>query len=265
MSLVSDNSIAVVDIFAQIVTNTKDTGTINTWTPGATNDVFTINAGHKLAVGDIITINYTMISTPGTIYAIEREVIVRTSATVFETLKLFSKPVTETPTIYTAKCPYFMHGHYLEIANTLNEKSTGTGLLAYQKFPAIILIQDFKETRDSIKYYSHLTDLTVIIATASRPEWKAADRYTYTFKPVLYPLVERFLQALELSGYFDIGMWLKHTRTDRLFWGTPSTYGTKEFIFNESVDCVQLDFPDLKVSKRVVSGCLDNSLSSKFI
>ena len=44
--------------------------------------------------------------------------------------------------------PYFMHGHFLEIAGKLMELDSATEQFKYKKYPLVALIHDFSEIRE---------------------------------------------------------------------------------------------------------------------
>ena len=108
---------------------------------------------------------------------------------------------------------FYEHGHAKEIVNTLSKKSKGTA--QYTKFPLIALFQDIEETKNS-GYVE--ASLNIIIANATRPEYRAAERYTNNFEPILYPLLNEFEQALRASKYVSY-VDNNYNKTDRLYWG----------------------------------------------
>jgi hypothetical protein len=137
--------------------------------------------------------------------------------------------------------PYFMHGHLQEIINTLIEKDK-SNVAKYKKYPVIILVQDFPE---SITPESHDATITVIIATQTQSQIKASDRYAKTFKPVLIPLAEMFLEELGNSTNINQATFT-FTKTDRLYWGTNNANTGGDYI-----DAIEIS--DLKI--RLLNHC----------
>jgi hypothetical protein len=133
---------------------------------------------------------------------------------------------------------HFMHGHPREITESLTEMTKNPTASA-KKYPLIALFQDFEEDRsgDFIKIRPQL-----IIATLTKNTLKAHERYQSTFKPVLYPIYESFLEAIAQSGYFNESTkrQIKHVKIDRLYWGRTGLYGSEKNIFNDFIDCIEI-------------------------
>jgi hypothetical protein len=87
--------------------------------------------------------------------------------------------------------PYYYYGHAAEMVNTLMEKDA-SDTWRLKKYPAIFLFHNFEETRDSQTVEA---EITLAIVTETRPEWKAADRYTNIFDPTLTPIYDNLIDA----------------------------------------------------------------------
>ena len=127
--------------------------------------------------------------------------------------------------------PYYYYGHPLEIVNTLMEKDA-SDIWKLKKYPAIFLFHDFEETRD--KYKSE-TELRIIIVTDTRPEWKAADRYSNVFEPILLPIYERFIH--ELSKASGVRFQGEHKIKLFPFWGSEATGAN---VANDYADAIEI-------------------------
>jgi len=143
--------------------------------------------------------------------------------------------------------PFYMYGHRLEIANRLLEKDADK-TNKFKKYPLIALRMDIAETvRGNVVDYN----LNIAILSYTDSNYNAEERYTNIFRPVLYPLYERFFEELKASGLF---MWTGnqakplHTKFDRPFWGTPSAEANQKQIFNDPLDAIEII--DLKISSR---------------
>jgi len=136
----------------------------------------------------------------------------------------------------------YHYGHLQEIRNTFKIATQST--LKKEQFPAIILVQDFQETvldRD----YQREANLRLFILTDSKQSFTASDRYTYTFKPILYEIETRLFSALEDNKY--IHGFEGYTRYDRLYWGrTGNEDGTATNIFNDFIDAIEIE--NLKIT-----------------
>ena len=127
------------------------------------------------------------------------------------------------PSGIAADAPYYLHGHPVDIQNQLTMRNK-SNTLKYKKWPLIALFQDFDETYGENSLIESEVSLNLIIATNTKPEFFASDRYTETFKTTLYPLYNLFLSKIIASKKFKDLMpsinGVPHTKTDRLYWGT---------------------------------------------
>jgi len=127
--------------------------------------------------------------------------------------------------------PYYYYGHPLEIVNTLMEKDRND-TWKLKKYPAVFLFHDFEETRDKYKSES---ELRIVIVTDTKPEWKASDRYTNVFNPILIPLYEKLLDAMAHTE----GMLFKGEHKIKLypFWGSETTGAN---VANDYADAIEI-------------------------
>lgn len=151
--------------------------------------------------------------------------------------------------------PYFMHGHPLEILNTLSAKDRHK-TYKYKKYPLIALFQDFTETIGDNMNSQGETDLHIVICTETSSDYSSTERYTNTFRPMLYPLYDLLIKHIELSKWFvNVGPGLvPHDKTDRLFWGKSGLYGNEGFTFNDRLDAIEIE--NLSLSLRLKQNCI---------
>ena len=136
----------------------------------------------------------------------------------------------------TGNEPYFMHGHPLEIVDRLNQKDRDK-TYKFQKYPVIVLFQDFPEEVGQDMTIRSEGTFNLIIAKDTSADYNASERYTNTFRPVLYPLYDLLMKHIQRSGLFKnvtAGL-TPHTKTDRLFWGREGLYGNEGNIFNDRI------------------------------
>ena len=138
----------------------------------------------------------------------------------------------------------YHHGHPLEIVN-LFKQATHLESVKFEQFPAVCLLQDFPEKFEGV---NRDVELNIIIVTDTERSYQAAERYRATFKPILYPLCDMFLNALIESDYIH-GQQFDYTRYDRLYWGKNGLYGNAGNIFNDFIDAIELDNLRLKILK----------------
>jgi len=144
--------------------------------------------------------------------------------------------------------PYYMYGHRLELVNRLKEKDKDS-VYKYQKYPLIALRMDINEVNsgDLINY-----SLNLAILNYTEKKYNAEDRMTNVFKPILYPIYERFFIELRESGLF---FWDKyqdkpdHTKVDRPYWGVSDSEKNSALIFADPLDAIEII--DLKISRLI--------------
>jgi len=134
------------------------------------------------------------------------------------------------------KRPFYDYGHVIEMINNLKEKDQ-SATWKYDKFPLIMLIQDFDE---QITGEFHSANINLIFAEHTKQEYKAGDRYINTFTPVLYPLVEMFFEELKMHRMVN-NLTFEFTKTDHLYWGTNNKNTGGDYI-----DAIEIK--DLKIN-----------------
>jgi len=144
-------------------------------------------------------------------------------------------------TVDGGKAPYYMYGHTIEVANRLLTKNK-----KFQKYPLVILVMDTPEEKDNgiVKF-----NLNIGLVAHTKPDYITDKRYEQVFKPILYPLYEKFMQAIKDSGLF---FWEgdqsqpPHTKIDRPYWGTggqgnqTAQKKNEKYIFNDELDCIEI-------------------------
>lgn len=147
--------------------------------------------------------------------------------------------------------PYYLYGHPLEILATLSRKDK-SGNWKYRKYPLIALFQDFAETKGGLESIEMAVSPRLIIADQTQRKYDSSERYTETFKPILYPLYELLLKSIADCGYFNIADYenIPHTKTDRLFWGKEGIYGSEKNIFSDYLDVIDITFTNLEVLRK---------------
>lgn len=156
-------------------------------------------------------------SYPKPIVEMIQDVVTATSTAILATLQ------DVVPTIETIN---YMYGHPVEVMNILANMEKSIEYRA-KKFPAIILFQDFTESMGNAGPHYTRATLNIVLAHATRPEIIASERYTTSFKPILYPLYEAFIKQLALYNGFEVKYRdvrnVEHQKIDRLFWGKNGT------------------------------------------
>lgn len=228
-----------VDVFDEIVDSMRATGTItNSSEVSGTYTLTSVNSFNALESVKINNVDYLIISATPTQFVIEA-----------------STGIDFTGESWKALAPYYIYGHYREIAARLNLKSQGA-IDKFRIWPLIVLILDLKEAHDEDYNYDYsITDVSIFIViptidkTATSPERKES-----IFKPTLYPLywdlIDKIKEAKDVS--VPTGLF-RHDKFDRYGWGNETVYGNNGLIFNEFLDAIQINTSDIKVYKNTIN------------
>lgn len=102
------------------------------------------------------------------------------------------------------KCPEinYIFGNTRYVKDRLDEWSK-IPQYREKKFPLIALFCPFIEQKDSAEYRSK-AKVRVLIAHSSMQQWSNEQRLETSFRKVLRPIYERFLEAIAEDGRFDI-------------------------------------------------------------
>lgn len=153
----------------------------------------------------------------------------------------------------SGEAPYYLHGHPVDVMNqmTLREKSDQ---LKFKKWPLIALFQDFEESYGASPLTQSEVSLNIIIATNTKADFFAAQRYDQSFRTTLQPLYELFITKLVSSKKFkDLVPGINnvpHTKIDRLYWGTDSGTGNTSHKFPDYIDAIEIRDLNLKLRKK---------------
>lgn len=146
---------------------------------------------------------------------------------LIESLKVFNK---------TFEQISFMHGHPIEIVNTLISKSNSQQFM-FKKYPLICLFQDFDEI-NGIGGQAE-ANLNIAICNITTVDKRAEQRYKDNFYPILYPIYNSFLEKVE-SHRKVIGYDVNHKKIDRLYWGKQVLGGNGANKLADSIDAIEL-------------------------
>jgi hypothetical protein len=144
--------------------------------------------------------------------------------------------------------PYYIYGHRVEISRRLTDMDKDKNL-KYAKFPLVALRLDILETyKNGLVHYS----LNIGIIHKSKKEYTALQRYDLVFKPVLYPLYEKFWVAFKRAGLFTWdgdANYAPHVKVDRPYWGVSNAEGNIKQLTDDPLDAIEM--LDLKFSKTI--------------
>jgi hypothetical protein len=137
---------------------------------------------------------------------------------------------------------FYQFGHITEINNTFSSYSK-TEEFRKQKYPAILLLQDFAEKMSIDQTIETQVRLQLLIVAASTQTDRAAERYIKVFKPVLYLIYEQFIKMLNKDDRLNTPYsGVPHEKIDRpLVSGAwVETTNGKANLFNDHLDAIEI-------------------------
>lgn len=143
---------------------------------------------------------------------------------------------------------HYLHGHPIEILETLAQKDK-SNKFRFDKYPLIALFEDIEENNAG-NYLNSSGGLNIIIARATRPEYKADVRREKNFKPFLYPLFENFMQEYKrMEGLSLLPAHISYRKIDRLYWGRSGLYRNSANIGNDFIDAIEIQNLSFRTSE----------------
>jgi hypothetical protein len=148
---------------------------------------------------------------------------------------------------------FYQHGHLSDITSQLTSYSK-TAEFRTRMYPAVFLLQDFEELRGVTFNLEVEATLQLLIVAESDRSYRPPERYSRVFKPVLYPIYEQLMRALEsherlVVGYGGIPVKkIDRLRISNALGDQPPGSGGK-MIFNDHLDGVEVKNLNLKILK----------------
>lgn len=125
---------------------------------------------------------------------------------------------------------HYEYGPGKEILETLKQKDMAPSF-RNKKYPLVALLMEFPETRNpTIGVYAE-ADLSLVFCHHTKIDYKTAERYEKTFKPVLYPIYLKFMHELEMSGiaFSQTGEY-EHQKVDCPYYGRENKNVGNDFL-----------------------------------
>ncbi|MBD5199387.1 MAG: hypothetical protein HDS83_03230 [Bacteroidales bacterium] len=116
------------------------------------------------------------------------------------------------------------------------------------KFPLIALFCPFNEQRNSPDYYTK-AKVRILIATSTDKEWTNEQRLNTSFKNILRPIYQRFIEALKEDGRLDFGYEevVAHEYSENYSYGRYGAYTADGQAVSEPIDAINISNLELKV------------------
>lgn len=152
--------------------------------------------------------------------------------------------VKETSLIYGSSI-FFFHDHIQSISEALSNRELSREY-AKQKYPCIMLLQDFSEDVFYNNSFDIKANLQLLIVANSYDSWDANIRLEKVYKPVLYPIYNSFIKALQNSTTIQTIPLnsIKHQKIDRLRLSNSLNEVAKsqgiKAIFNDYLDGIEI-------------------------
>lgn len=145
----------------------------------------------------------------------------------------------------------YQYGHPVEINEHLVRISKSRSVTP-DRFPLVCLLTDFAEERGEVFGIDSTVNLHLLIADLTRKSYTAEERMTNIFKPTLYPIYIELINQIARSKYFKESTpeLIKHTKTDRLFWGKTGIMGNEGLIFTDLLDVIEITNLQLSVKSK---------------
>lgn len=144
---------------------------------------------------------------------------------------------------------HYLFGHPLEVVNTITQYDQGDSS-KFNKYPLVALFLDTKEKMaPQVGVYASYRLHMAIIRACYDPNQTADQRDETNFKPVLMPIYLQLMEEIRLSGGFmTVGSQIPHDKTNRYYWGRQGLWKNEGNIFNDWVDCIEIENLELKLN-----------------
>lgn len=136
----------------------------------------------------------------------------------------------------------YQYGFIEELNETLKQMDANpTGSVS--KFPLVYLAEPFTTDHGEVGIYGSV-DADIFIINTTTKDWKAKERMTNNYKPILYPIRRELLNQIALSPVFENANVenIKHKTTKGYYWGE-----AQKSVLNDAVDCLKLSGVKLRI------------------
>lgn len=147
----------------------------------------------------------------------------------------------------------YQYGYVEELNQTLKQWEEAPTKFAL-KFPLVWLAEPYNTLRGEVGIYGSAEPSLYIINSTTK-EWKAEDRMTNNYKPILYPIYREILNQVVKSPVFDhvLVESIGHTVTKGYYWGE-----NQQSVLNDAVDCLKVGGLKLRISDNANCSILSN-------
>ena len=141
----------------------------------------------------------------------------------------------------------YLYGYASELSETL-QQWTEVPTHFDKKYPLVWLSQPFSIVQGKqVSIFGEIEELRLFIVTNSNKEYKAEQRMTINYKPVLYPIMQELQAQIVLSKALQVyNSTLNVKQMDRYYWGVH-----QQTVLNDVVDIIELKITGIKIQNNL--------------
>ncbi len=142
----------------------------------------------------------------------------------------------------------YLYGDPREIIQNLRE-ITRDPIQLVQKYPLLALFTDIEQRQGEIPGIESKVRLNFIIAMLTTANYSSEERIELNFKPTLYPLFDAIMESIFRSGFYQLqsAQSIPRVKYDRLFWGRNGLYLEEGNVFEDLIDCIEVQNLELSI------------------
>lgn len=140
----------------------------------------------------------------------------------------------------------YQYGYIEELNETLQQYEKDPSKFD-KKFPLVWLAEPYTINRGEPGVYATTDPLEIFIINSTEKTWKAKERMTNNYKPILLPIYRELLKQLFLSLAFTCQSpeHIPHRITKGYYWGE-----AQKAVINDAVDCLKLSGLKLRIDDK---------------
>lgn len=135
---------------------------------------------------------------------------------------------------------------YRDELNETLEQWAKTPTFLVKKFPIVWLSPNIKIKRGISGWYGVIERGDILLIEQTDKNWKTEQRIENVFKPKLLPMYRELVRQIGINKAFTVDGTFSHSYQFHYFWS--ATDEKKRSAINDIVDCIEINFSDLKVN-----------------
>lgn len=140
----------------------------------------------------------------------------------------------------------FQYGYVEELNETLQQYEADPAKFD-KKFPLVWLAEPYTIDRGEVGIYGTTDPLDIYIINTTIKTWKARERMTNNYKPILFPIYRELMKQIQLSLAFthQTPEHIRHKITKGYYWGE-----AQKTVLNDAVDCLKIGGIKLRIDDK---------------